>query len=258
VSRRMKCLAVSLAVACWSPALYAQGLEIAPIGIEIADGENDLVRVALATGNTAPLIEILPDALSRPASRAPSGLPSPSVILGFVAPGQETDFGIASLLPETVAARAFDLDDLVARAALRDTDPEMFRRLIEEGHMDPPAERLPWVLQGELARMKCNTTGVDGIWGRGSRRSVGAYFAQLDGVDWPDQAPTAELFRALMLNGDVTCPPPTPVAVRQPPAGGSNNVARTPVKPPAPVQPTPPKSTPKLTLGSGLGIGVLN
>ncbi|MFL4472318.1 hypothetical protein ACERZ8_21430 [Tateyamaria armeniaca] len=194
------------------------------------------------------------------AARAAAGLPQPSIIIGLIAPGQEEEFGLESLLPGTVDAMGFALDDLAAREALRESDPEMFRRLIEEGHLDPGSDELNRVLQIELSRMNCYRSGIDGAWGPGSRRSVGEYFEQLASVDWPDQAPTQELFRAIMLNGDVACPTPVAAAPRRTtPTTSRPATTRTQTAPraaaPAPARTAPAaKPKPKLSIG---GSGVL-
>ncbi|WP_052249798.1 hypothetical protein [Tateyamaria sp. ANG-S1] len=190
----------------------AQGLEIVPLDLDVAE-EGALVRTAFVAQDAAPvfgtpLIEtagIVPVAV-----RTAANLPQPSIILGTIEAGQEAEFGIETLLPATVTQVAFALDDLDARAAMRANDPDLFRQLIEEGHLDPEPDQLNRVLQVELQRMNCYRSGIDGAWGPGSRRSVASYFDQLTSVSWPDQNPSNDLFRAIMINGDVACP--TPVA----------------------------------------------
>ena len=141
-------------------------------------------------------------------------LPKPSVIIGLIEAGKESLFDLNRLLPATVEKFKFALDDLAAREFLRNSNPDLFRRLIQEGHLDPIENQLSWVLQTELKRMQCYTSRIDGSWGPGSRRAVGAYFAQLSDITWPDQSPTIALFRSVLIIGDVDCPLPQ-IAKRQ-------------------------------------------
>lgn len=246
--------AIALAPA---PAAIAQGLEIAPIGIDLADEGDTLVQAALVI-DSAPVFDGALLGATPAAARVSAGLPQPSIIIGLIAPGQEEEFGLETLLPATVEQVAFSLDDLEAREALRASDPIMFERLISEGHLDPDADQLPRVLQTELARMNCYRSGIDGAWGPGSRRSVGEYFDELASLDWPDQAPTPELFRAILLNGDVACEAPAPVA-RATPAPTQSRPATTQARPAAPApQPAAPAQQPRRTLSGGsIGIGAL-
>lgn len=245
-----------------APVAMAQGLEIAPIGIDLAEEGDSLVQAALVI-DTAPVFDAAQLGATPAAARVAAGLPRPSIIIGLIAPGQEEEFGLETLLPATVEQVSFSLDDLDAREALRETDPIMFERLISEGHLDPGSDQLNRVLQIELARMNCYRSGIDGAWGPGSRRSVGAYFKELASVDWPDQAPTNELFRAILLNGDVACPTPQPVAAAAPRRSTSSSSSSRPAAAapraaaprPAPApKPAAPASKPKLSIG---GSGVL-
>lgn len=244
------------------PVALAQGLEIAPIGFDVADQGDDLVLAAFAP-DAAPVFDGVRTGTAPAAARVSAGLPRPSIILGLITPGQEEDFGLENLLPATVEQFAFALDDLAAREALRESDPILFERLVNEGHLDPDAGALPTVLQTELARMNCYRAGIDGLWGPGSRRSVGEYFDQLASVEWPDQAPTFELFRAIILNGDVACSAPQPVAAAParatPTRTTQSRPATTQARPAAPApKPAAPAAKPRRTLsGSSLGIGAL-
>ena len=242
-----------------APVVQAQGLEITPIGIDLADDGDDLVLASFAAAGNAPLIEGVQLGATPVAARIAVGLPPPSIIVGIIEAGREDEFGLATLLPSTVEKFGFSLEDLEAREALRESNPDLFRRLVEEGHLDPDEDRLPRILQTELARMNCNRSGIDGVWGRGSRRSVGEYFAQLASVSWPDQAPTPELLRAIIINGDVACP--TPAAVARPAATPRRTTTPARTQPraaapaPKPVAPAAkPKPKPKLSIG---GSGVL-
>ncbi|MEO0691337.1 MAG: hypothetical protein AAFY90_00495 [Pseudomonadota bacterium] len=238
------------------PAALAQGLEIAPIGIDLADEGDTLVQAALVI-DSAPVFEATRLGATPVAARAAVGLPQPSIIVGLIAPGQEEEFGLTSLLPATVEQISFSLDDLAAREALRENEPILFERLISEGHLDPDADQLNTVLQTELARMNCYRSGIDGAWGPGSRRSVGEYFDEIASVDWPDAAPTQELFRAIILNGDVECEVPVAAA---PAPRATTSAAPRPAATPRPAAPAPqprpaaPAAKPKLSIG---GSGVL-
>lgn len=249
--------AVAAIVVQAAPFAHAQGLEIAPIGIDIVDGDG-LVLAAFPAVASTPVFGGLQIGATPAAAQVAVGLPQPSIILGVIAPGQEDAFGLATLLPATVEQVAFSIDDLTARAALRASNPDLFRRLVEEGHMDPDATELNRVLQTELARMNCYRSGIDGAWGRGSRGSVDEYFAQLASVDWPDPEPSSELFRAILLNGDVQCP--TPVAAAPVPRAATTSTPRTAATPaaPRPAAPAPapaaPAAKPRLSIG---GSGVL-
>lgn len=247
-----------------APVAHAQGLEIAPIGFDVADEGDNLVLAAFSAPNDAPVLGGLQIGATPVAARAAEGLPLPSIIVGLIAPGQEEAFGLERLLPATVAQVGFELDDLTSRAALRESDPDLFRRLIEEGHLDPDAAQLNRVLQSELARMNCYRSGIDGAWGPGSRRSVGEYFEQVASLEWPDAAPTNDLLRTIILNGDVACP--TPVAAAPAPRAtttrSTTQRATTTRSQPRAAAPAPraaapaakPKTKPKLSLG---GSGVL-
>lgn len=137
---------------------------------------------------------------------SPAGAPKPSVIVGVIASGREGDFGLGTLLPDTIAQYAFAYDDLVAREALRAADPVMFRTLVRQGHIDPPAGQIAVALQKELQRMNCYRSGIDGSWGAGSRRAVTEYFTTRGiSAGGLGAEASAELFRAVVLNGDTTC-----------------------------------------------------
>ncbi|MEX0308728.1 MAG: hypothetical protein AB3N17_00635 [Tateyamaria sp.] len=241
----------------------AQGIQIEPLNLDVA-GEGALVQTSFAAASDLPVfsqsIAVEPGVVPV-AVRQLDTLPQPSIILGRIAPGQEEEFGIERLLPETVAQVIFDLADLDARNALRADNPELFAQLISEGHLDPEADQLNRTLQVELQRMNCYRSGIDGAWGPGSRRSVASYFEQLANVSWPDQQPTNELFRAILLNGDVACP--TPVAAPRPAATNrtttrTTTTTTTRTQRPAAAAPAPaakPQTQSKPTLSIG-GSGV--
>lgn len=196
-------------------------------------------------------------------------LPRPSIILGRIEVGQEDVFGIEGLLPATVAKVGFSHTDLEARTALRDANPILFRKLIEGGYVDPSEVELKAALQTELARMNCHRFGIDGAWGPKSRGSVTAYFAASEGVDWPNQKPTQELFRTIILREDVRCATPVAKVVRRrvtssKPRGTASRPAAT-QKPRTPKPATTPRRIPKvgislgggkvgISLGGGIGV----
>lgn len=241
-----------------APLAHAQqGLDTAPISIEIADVDDGLVLAAFAASDQAPVFETLQQTATPAAARPAVGLPRPSIILGWIAPGEEPEFGLENLLPSTVEQVAFPLDDLAARTALRRGDPDIFRRLVQEGHLDPAANELNRVLQTELARMNCYRSGIDGAWGPGSRRSVGEYFEELGSQDWSDPSPSNALFRAILLNGDVACPTPVAAAPAARPTPARTSTAtrsQSRATAPAPRTSAPAaKPKPKLSI-SGSGV----
>ncbi|WP_299684096.1 hypothetical protein [uncultured Tateyamaria sp.] len=248
-------------------AAMAQSYGSDPIAFDLGDGAD-------ATGGQVLIAAYQPPAETAPSFAGPgvgrgavavaAGLPTPSIILGRIEPGREADFGITSLLPETVAQMSFAFDDMETRIAMRSDDPTMFRMLVEQGHIDPPADRLNVALQSELQRMNCYRSGIDGLWGRGSARSVGEYFGEReDGVDWPDQNPSMELFRTIIMYPDVRCEAPVAAAAPAPRATTTRSTTtRTTttrrVATPKPAAPAPkpkaPANKPKITGGGGIGV----
>lgn len=254
---------VALAGLMGSAAL-SQSFSAEPIAFDLEDGSADGSPVLIAAyeppADTRP--SFAGAGSDRSASVAPVGLPTPSIILGRVEPGREADFGIETLLPDTVAQMGFGFDDLETRVAMRDNDPELFRQLLEQGHIDPPSEQLNAALQTELKRMNCYRSTIDGLWGRGSARSVGEYFGERpDGASWPDQQPSVELFRAIIAVPDVACEVPVAAPVR---ATSTNNRAtsqrtttRTTTRAtpaPAPKPAPKPANKPKISGGGGIGV----
>lgn len=252
-------------------AAKAQSLVATPIAIDIADNgpaaEPILIAAYQPISGVAPVLVPGGGNTQLSAVAFDATKPRPSIILGRVEAGQEDAFGIERLLPATVAEIRFDYDDLAARAALRARDPELFRQLVEQGHVDPPETVLKAALQTELSRMNCYRSRVDNAWGPGSRRSVSAYFNEIDGVDWPDQEPSTGLFRTILLRGDVACPAPVIQAPRQTTTSARRTTPRrttkpaakprrttTAVKRPAPVSKPKPTSKPKISGGGGIGV----
>ena len=250
-----------------SGAAMAQSFGSDPIGFDLGDG-TDAAGAQVLIAAYQPPADAAPSfagaGVGQDAVAVAAGLPSPSIILGRIEPGREADFGITALLPETVAQMSFAFDDLETRVAMRGDDPEMFRMLVEQGHIDPPADRLNAALQTELQRMNCYRSGIDGLWGRGSARSVGEYFGEReDGKDWPDQNPSVELFRTIIMYPDVKCE--TPVAAAPAPRATSTRSTTTRTttttrratapKPAAPApKPAAPARKPKITGGGGIGV----
>ncbi|MBE1283396.1 MAG: hypothetical protein GJ676_08780 [Rhodobacteraceae bacterium] len=241
----------------------AQDLDIQPISLDVSSETDQLVLAALPVGDVMPIIRgVTADEtpVVRAAVRPSDQLPTPSIILGYIAPEQEEEFGLDRLLPATVEQISFALDDLEAREALRARDADLFKRFVEEGHLDPDPAQLNRTLQAELLRMRCYRSSIDGQWGRGSRRSVTSYFNELDGVSWPDQNPSNELFRAILINGDVVCAAaPSNRTVRtntstSSRSSSSSTRTRTPAPAPAP-QPAPAQK-PAATIELGPSIGV--
>lgn len=187
----------------------SKGFEVQPIALDLKSEtkfENKLIlTTVVSTLDIAPVLRTQ-NSSAPGIMQASLELPQPSVILGFIAPGQETLFGLSRLLPATVEKFKFALDDLSAREALRNSDIDLFKRLIQEGHLDPDPSQLNFFLQTEFKRMRCYLSSIDGSWGPGSRRSVRAYFEQLNNNTWEDQSPTVALFRSVLINGDVDCP----------------------------------------------------
>lgn len=248
IVRSVQGVACAGVVVCAGP-LGAQEFAAAPIALDIAPdgGDAPILVVALTTRAATPPVIAGLGGGPRLASLTAEGLPQPSIIIGRIEPGQEAAFGIETLLPESVAALAFGWRDLEAREALRARDPELFAQLVSEGHLDPPADELAVALQTDLARMNCYRSGIDGLWGPGSRRSVGEYFDQL-GTDAPGVNATPAVYRAMMLGGDVACP--TPVARQPAPAPVQTTTNRAPSSPPA--APAPQSVQPTFGLGSGV------
>lgn len=251
---------LALTVALQSEA-RAQAFEIAPLAIDVEE-EGELVLAAIAAPNTAPVVSGLAQSADIPdAIQVRAGLPQPSLILGRISAGQEAAFGIETLLPATVEELAFDLDDLAAREALRSENPDLFQQLVSEGHLDPPAALLNRQLQIELARMNCYRSTIDGLWGGGSRGSARAYFDQVANVTRTDFDPSNDMFRSILINGDVECAIATPVAAPAPApranTGTTGTTQRATTRQTAPAATQPSTSAPSVEPGisiSGSGL----
>lgn len=246
----------------WGGASFAQSFSAEPIAFDLdstADAGGTPVLIAAYQPPTDTSPSFASATTDTSAVITDTGLPSPSIILGRVEPGREADYGITTLLPDTVAEVGFAFDDLETRVAMRDSDPDMFRMLIEQGHIDPPENQLNAALQTELRRMNCYRSSIDGLWGRGSARSVGEYFdAREDGQDWPEPEPSVELFRTIISVPDVTCevqqaaPARTTAARPAAPRPAATTTRRAPA--PAPAAPKPAAKKPRISSGGGIGV----
>lgn len=159
------------------------------------------------------------------------GQPEPSIIVGTI--DGVTDAALTLDDARQDESRALAFDDIEARRALRNGNPELFDALLAAGSFDPPDGQLAVALQTELQRMNCYTLRVDGDWGNGSRRALQAYLDRLDGVQVASLDPDVDLFRLILRNDEVTCP------VAAPAAAAATTRAATPART-SPTQPTPP------------------
>lgn len=185
-----------------------------------------------------------------------AGLPEPSIIVGII-----EDLTLASFSPAEplgdVTSNEISYENLEARRALREQDAGLFASLVGSGAFDPPAPLLATALQTELARMGCYSAGIDGQWGPGSRRSVGRYFDEIDGVEAVSLDPTIDLFRQIVLQDDIVCA--APVAAAAPRATTARSTTRstnrTAAKPRTTTRRAAPKpaakAAPKRTISGG-------
>ncbi|MEM6758930.1 MAG: hypothetical protein AAF601_05575 [Pseudomonadota bacterium] len=258
--RAKQVLVVSALAGLLSGSAFAQSFSAEPIAFdlsdELADGSPVLIAAYEPTPDARP--SFAGAGSDRSAAVTNAGLPAPSIILGRVEPGREADFGIETLLPDTVAQLGFAFDDLETRVAMRDSDPDLFRQLLEQGHIDPPADQLNVALQTELKRMNCYRSTIDGLWGRGSARSVGEYFGErADGASWPDQQPSMQLFRAIIAVPDVACEAPVAAAPARTTTTRSTQQRTTTTRPtpaPAPAPAPKPANKPRISGGGGIGV----
>ena len=147
------------------------------------------------------------------------GLPAPSILVGFLTEDGEIvsdpEIVAPAIVDSPVSGDGLGYEDLEARNAMREADPDLFASLVETGAFDPPDAEMARAIQTELARMNCYKSTIDGIWGPGSRRSVTGYYEQVGGST-PSQDPDARIFRAIIASEDVRCPDPAPRVVAQP------------------------------------------
>ncbi|MCC5973145.1 MAG: hypothetical protein JJT81_03745 [Rubellimicrobium sp.] len=201
------------------------------------------IRAALPAGGSTPVQLVAQPApatgLTRPAPGT-NGLPEPSIIVGFPAPPDAPEIGLADpdTEPSAVSGAELDFTDLDARRALRESDEDLFISLVNSGAFDPPEGTLALAIQTELRRMNCYTGALDGDFGPGSRRGLNAYYEQI-GLTAPSQDPTLEIYRQLLLRDDVTCP----VAVAAPATstgGGQQTATQRPAQQQQPAQQAAP------------------
>lgn len=135
-----------------------------------------------------------------------AGLPQPSIIVGEQ----------AIPVPEVSrSATGVPFDD---RARIRDENPRIFARMLEEGAFDPDEAQLAAALQTELARMQCYAGAIDGVWGGGSNAAVQRYFQKAGGTPAAN-LPQVALYRQMIAEPDIVCDP-VPVATPATPRGG--------------------------------------
>lgn len=232
---------------------------VRPVAVASVGTVNDGVTIFNAT--PAPVSATL--ASSRPVPGA-GGLPRPSVIVGLPEETINASFEAAAEDVGPVSGSELSYDNLDARRALRDSDAALFASLVEGGAFDPPDALLATALQTELARMKCYTSTIDGIWGRGSRASVDRYYEEAGGSS-PSQDPDVRIFRQIVLKDDVECPPPpAPVAAAPRRQTTTTTTTRrqttqaaparraTPAPAPAPAPAAPARRTLSTTGGTGV------
>ena len=190
-----------------------------------------------------------------------AGLPEPSIIIGLIEQETEASFDVVEDDPSDISSNEITFENLDARRALRDGDPELFETLVAGGAFDPPDALLPTAIQTEMARMGCYRAGIDGVWGPGSRGSVTEYFAQIDGVEAETLEPTIALFRQIIRQDDIECPAPQPVAAAPRPStssgggGGSSRPQQTARPAAPPQQPASPPASSSDDAGGGRTLG---
>lgn len=189
---------------------------VAPVSVASAAGVS---RVT----NDVQILTVAPTVVSAPARPVPGagGLPLPSIIVGFpeeevIQASFETVDSEAPTVGEVdvsaVGGSEISYENVSLRRDFAENNRDLYLSLVDSGAFDPPQALMARALQTELARMNCYTAGIDGIWGNGSRRSVGRYYEQIEGSA-PSQDPVLEIWRQLMLKDDVRCPD---VVVAQP------------------------------------------
>lgn len=162
-----------------------------------------------------------------------TGLPTPSIIVGNLNP--EDSFQNPTELGGALSGSDLGTVDYQTRRKMRADDPALFEKLLTSGAFDPPPEALTGAIQTELARMKCYSARVDGIWGNGSRAAVDRYAKQI-GAAVPSREPVIELYHQLLRKDDATCPVVRTAAQRTPATtrrstGGTTSRPRTPRAP---------------------------
>lgn len=134
-----------------------------------------------------------------------AGLPEPYIIVGEI---RATNASFDPTETGDVTGTSVDTSSFEVRNQMRGSDPSLYAELVSGGAFDPAdaSERgIARAIQTELARMSCYTSGIDGIWGNGSRGSVDRYFAQIE-EEPTGREPTVDLYRKIILKDDVSCP----------------------------------------------------
>lgn len=215
---------------------------------------------------------VAPPASAIAAIPVAAGMPVPSITVGIIQVEPVDDVELASVVEtpdetdpvadDALAAAAaidFAFDDVEARVAFREENPDLFEIVLETGALDPPPDAdLAAAIQVELKRMNCYRSIIDGDFGRGSQRAVVEYYDERGLGDPPNTDPSTDLWRILIGNEDVACP--TPVAQPAAPRTTSNTRTTTtrtaPRAAPAPA-PAPAPAAPRRTIsGGGVSIGV--
>lgn len=163
-----------------------------------------------------------------------TGLPTPSIIVGNLKP--EDLFQNPTELGGAISGSELGIVDYQARRKMRTDDPALFEELLTSGAFDPPPEALTGTIQAELARMKCYSARVDGIWGNGSRAAVDRYAEQI-GAAVPSREPVIELYHQLLRKDDAVCPVVRAATTTRQSTGGTTTAR--PRTPRAPAQTTP-------------------
>ena len=169
-----------------------------------------------------------PTAAQLAAIPAAAGLPEPSIIVGIIENASLEFDQVAP--PADVTSSEVSYDNLEARRNLRDTSPDLFETLVSSGAFDPPEPLLATALQTELARMRCYTSAIDGIWGRGSRSSVERYFAEIPGVSAVSLEPEIPLFRQIIRQDDIVCAAPAAATASRPAATTTRRTTSSPTR----------------------------
>lgn len=188
-------------------------------------------------------------ATGREARPVRPGLPQPSIIIGLI--GGVTQASLTQ--PDAPATPDLRYDDVAGRAALRAQSPDLFATLVASGALDPPEGQLAAAIQTELQRMGCYRSGIDGVWGTGSRAAVERYFDQRPEARGEGVEPTAGLFRQIIAAEDVTCPAPATAAASPRAPSPQTRTTTAPAAPrvtqPARPQPAQPTLQPRLSTG---------
>lgn len=180
-----------------------------------------------------------------------AGLPTPSIIVGIIKP--EDSFANPTELGAAISGTEMGGLDYKARQKMRADNPELFNRLLTSGAFDPPENAIAGAIQTELARMGCYSSGIDGIWGNGSRAAVDRYYARIGSAP-ATREPVIELYRQLLRKDDVTCPV-SQTAARTTPrgTGGSTRTPRTTTRtPPKPATQTGPRTIDRTSNPAGV------